>query len=159
MDRKDIKVGMKVVCKEAHYNEELRWRRPEMDEAIGKPMTVIMIYKDGLVYCGFETSLKYDDGNWCFMSEWLEPWTEEKNDNNREINREEFMNIVYSELNSDSDNNRANRIIDAADEYVDATMESLIRRLMNEYDDILSVGDGIIKRLKAIRKEEINNGN
>lgn len=48
---------------------------------------------------------------------------------------------------------------DAADEYVDATMESLIRRLMNEYDDILSVGDGIIKRLKAMRKEEINNGN
>lgn len=33
------------------------------------------------------------------------------------MTREEFMNIVYSELHSDGDNNRANRIIDAADEY------------------------------------------
>lgn len=74
MDRTKIEVGMKVVCKETHYNEGLYWARLEMDEAIGKPMIVIMICKDGLVYCGFETTLKYDDGNWCFMSEWLEPW-------------------------------------------------------------------------------------
>ena len=33
------------------------------------------------------------------------------------MNREQFMEIVYSELHSDGDNNRANRIIDAADEY------------------------------------------
>lgn len=33
------------------------------------------------------------------------------------MTREEFMDIVYSELYSDGDNYRANRIIDAADEY------------------------------------------
>ena len=37
------------------------------------------------------------------------------------MDRDEFMDIVYSELESDSDNNRANRIIDAADEYVENT--------------------------------------
>ena len=31
--------------------------------------------------------------------------------------RDKFMNIVYAELSDDSDNCRANRIIDAADEY------------------------------------------
>ena len=35
------------------------------------------------------------------------------------MTREEFMDLVYDELYSDSDNNRANRIIDAADDYVD----------------------------------------
>ena len=35
------------------------------------------------------------------------------------MTREEFMNIVYSELYSDDDNYRANRIIDAADEYAE----------------------------------------
>ena len=35
------------------------------------------------------------------------------------MTREEFMDIVYSELHSDSDNYRANRIIDAADEYAE----------------------------------------
>lgn len=35
------------------------------------------------------------------------------------MTREEFMDIVYSELHSDGDNNRANRIIDAADEYAE----------------------------------------
>ena len=33
------------------------------------------------------------------------------------MTREEFIDIVYSELDSDGDNYRANRIIDAADEY------------------------------------------
>ena len=33
------------------------------------------------------------------------------------MTREEFMDIVYYELDSDDDNYRANRIIDAADEY------------------------------------------
>ena len=37
------------------------------------------------------------------------------------MDRDEFMDIVYSEFESDSDNNRANRIIYAADEYVEST--------------------------------------
>lgn len=40
-----------------------------------------------------------------------------KRDAERLNGREKFMNIVYNELNDDVDNNRANRIIDAADEY------------------------------------------
>lgn len=83
MDRTEIKPGMKVVCKEAHYNEELFWAKPEMDEAVGKSMTVIMVCNDGLVYCEFETTLKYDDGRWCFMSEWLEPWEGEQHEPNK----------------------------------------------------------------------------
>ena len=35
------------------------------------------------------------------------------------MTRDEFMDVVYGELHSDGDNNRANRIIDAADDYVD----------------------------------------
>lgn len=35
------------------------------------------------------------------------------------MTREEFMDVVYSELRSDGDNYRANRIIDAADEYAE----------------------------------------
>lgn len=34
--------------------------------------------------------------------------------------REDFMAIVYNELSDDADNNRANRIIDAADMYADS---------------------------------------
>lgn len=37
--------------------------------------------------------------------------------------REKFMAIVYDELSDDSDNCRANRIIDAADEYVEEIMK------------------------------------
>lgn len=36
--------------------------------------------------------------------------------------RSGFMDIVYAELSDDSDNCRANRIIDAADEYVEEIM-------------------------------------
>ena len=36
------------------------------------------------------------------------------------MDREDFMNIVYSELYSDGDNNRANRIIWAADGYAES---------------------------------------
>ena len=36
------------------------------------------------------------------------------------MDRDEFMNFVYDELQSDGDNNRANRIIDAADEYAES---------------------------------------
>ena len=155
MKLEDIKNNMVVVCRKAHRHERSinSWVAP-MDNTIGKPMKVIF-FDEKDAFC--EASEKWDD-RWYYDIEWLEPWTEEwteeKNDNNREVDREEFMNIVYSELDSDPDNNRANRIINAADEYVDATMESLIRRLMNEYDDILSVGDGIIKRLKAMRTED-----
>lgn len=161
MKLEDIRDNMIVVCKKPHPHERSinSWVSPEMDNLIGKPMKVVYVNKNG-AFC--EAGEKWAD-RWYYDIEWLDPWTEEwieeKNDDNREINREEFMNIVYSELNSDPDNNRANTIIDAADEYVDNTMESLIRRLMNQYDDILSIGDGIIKRLKAMRKEEINNGN
>lgn len=35
------------------------------------------------------------------------------------MTREEFMDIVYSKLHSDGNNCRANRIIDAADEYAE----------------------------------------
>jgi hypothetical protein len=42
------------------------------------------------------------------------------------MTREEFMNIVYSELHSDGDNNRANRIIDAADEYEASIRKSIL---------------------------------
>lgn len=35
------------------------------------------------------------------------------------MTRDEFMDLVYDELYSDGDNNRANRIIDAADSYAE----------------------------------------
>ena len=152
MNRTKIKVGMKVVCKKPHYNEELYWAFPYMDEAIGKPMTVIKIYNDKVIYCEFNTSIAQDDGRWAFLSEWLEPWTEERN-NNMENSREAFMAIVYDELYSDGDNYRANRIIDAADEYVDDTIWSLIKRLMGKYDEVLSIGD-VIEELNAMEKGE-----
>ena len=51
--------------------------------------------------------------------------------------REDFLNVVYTELVDDIDNNRANRIIEAADEYVE------------NYVPDTNVGD-IINRQKAI---------
>lgn len=69
------------------------------------------------------------------------------------MNRNEFMNLVYDELYSDGDNYRANRIIDAADEYVDDTIWSLIKRLMGTYDEVLSIGD-VIAKLSAMKKGE-----
>ena len=36
--------------------------------------------------------------------------------------RDEFMGVVYDELSDDADNCRANRIIDAADEYAESLM-------------------------------------
>jgi len=68
-------------------------------------------------------------------------------------NREAFMAIVYDELNPDPDNNRANRIIDAADEYVDNTMWFFVKRLMGKYDEVLSIGD-IIEELDAMKRGE-----
>lgn len=35
------------------------------------------------------------------------------------MTRDEFLDVVYDELYSDGDNNRANRIIDAADSYAE----------------------------------------
>ena len=49
-----------------------------------------------------------------------------KNVGYNEESRQDFMNIVYGELASDSDNNRANRIIDAADEFVEAVQPEII---------------------------------
>jgi len=69
------------------------------------------------------------------------------------MNRNEFMNLVYDELYSDGDNYRANRIIDAADEYVDDTMWSFVKRLMSTYDEVLSIGD-VIAELSAMEKGE-----
>ena len=40
--------------------------------------------------------------------------------------RQNFMNVVYTELANDPDNNRANRIIDAADEYADSIQLEII---------------------------------
>ena len=51
--------------------------------------------------------------------------------------REDFLDVVYTELVDDLDNNRANRIIEAADEYVES------------YVPDTNVGD-IINRQKAI---------
>lgn len=42
------------------------------------------------------------------------------------MDREEFMSVVYDELHSDGDNSRANRIIDAADEYAECLAEHLL---------------------------------
>ena len=43
------------------------------------------------------------------------------------MDRDEFMDFVYDELYSDGDNNRANRIIDAADEYAESAQSEIIR--------------------------------
>lgn len=60
------------------------------------------------------------------------------------MTREEFMDIVYSELHSDGDNYRANRIIDAADEYAEEQTRwiSCKDRLPENDDDVL-VWDGL----------------
>lgn len=55
------------------------------------------------------------------------------------MTRDEFMDVVYEELYSDGDNNRANRIIDAADDYVDecAPHWHLVNENPQEDDDYL----------------------
>jgi hypothetical protein len=61
------------------------------------------------------------------------------------MTREEFMDIVYSELHSDGDNYRANRIIDAADEYVETEKESNwipVSERLPEYDNDVLATDG-----------------
>ena len=56
------------------------------------------------------------------------------------MTREEFMDIVYSELHSDGDNYRANRIIDAFDEYVEEHSRwiSVNDKLPDNNDDVLA---------------------
>jgi hypothetical protein len=56
------------------------------------------------------------------------------------MDRTEFMSLVYDELQSDGDNNRANRIIDAADEYAESMMPRWIpvaERLPEEDSNVL----------------------
>lgn len=48
------------------------------------------------------------------------------------MTREEFMDLVYDELHSDGDNNRANRIIDAADCYKESNMEGRHEKTFND---------------------------
>lgn len=76
------------------------------------------------------------------------------------MDRTEFMSLVYDELQSDGDNNRANRIIDAADEYAESTMPRWIpvtERLPEKGHNILIstsygyVGEGEYKGLKEYR--------
>ena len=51
----------------------------------------------------------------------IEAWNKRRNGgSNNSDAREDFMYIVYNELSDDADNNRANRIIDAADVYADS---------------------------------------
>ena len=57
------------------------------------------------------------------------------------MTRDEFMNIVYFELHSDGDNYRANRIIDAADEYAEekvATVEDVLDKIRAEIEQLTS---------------------
>lgn len=49
-----------------------------------------------------------------------EQLTTKEQENLKELVRQQFMDLVYSELSDDADNYRANRIIDAADEYADS---------------------------------------
>lgn len=60
------------------------------------------------------------------------------------MDREEFMSIVYDELHSDGDNTRANRIIDAADEYAEST------QLPPTSEDTISRQACLISRKDAI---------
>ena len=57
------------------------------------------------------------------------------------MDRQDFMDIVYSELHSDGDNNRANRIIDAADEYAESAQLGT---------NLAEVGTDTISRKQAI---------
>lgn len=51
------------------------------------------------------------------------------------MDREEFMDIVYSELELDPDNNRANRIIEAADEYAERRVDDALQ-VMEELQSV-----------------------
>ena len=81
MKLNEIAVGMIVVCKKSHAGDhEHYWVTPEMDVAVGKPMTVINLFNDGLVCCESDQRVKFDDGRWCYLPKWLEPWQKEDED-------------------------------------------------------------------------------
>ena len=61
--------------------------------------------------------------------------------------RDAFMNLVYDELHSDGDNNRANRIIDAADEYVEYSLAKQYAKLGT---NLAEVGTDCISRQAAL---------
>jgi len=77
MKFKDIKIGMFVVCKEKHYNEQ-DWPNwvPLMDDTIGKKMTVIELdtWRNAIrcVPVGDKMS------SWWYNVTWLSPWEEEQ---------------------------------------------------------------------------------
>lgn len=54
------------------------------------------------------------------LLEFLNELKKRRNGGSNSDAREDFMFIVYNELSDDADNNRANRIIDAADVYADS---------------------------------------
>lgn len=66
------------------------------------------------------------------------------------MTREEFMDIVYSELHSDGDNYRANRIIDAADDYAEEQSRWIptSERLPEEDGDyFVTLENGVVTKL------------
>lgn len=52
----------------------------------------------------------------------IEAWNRREAYKEQAKARDEFMGVVYDELSDDADNCRANRIIDAADEYAESLM-------------------------------------
>ena len=78
-----------------------------------------------------------------------------------------FMDVVYSELQSDCDNYRANRIIDAADAFAEESILSTINRVLeiidNDIKDIeaweegneiaLPQKNGMLAQARAFREE------
>ena len=64
------------------------------------------------------------------------------------MDRDEFMDIVYSELESDPDNNRANRIIWAADGYAERRVDDALQVI--EEPQFVQLGTDCISRRRAI---------
>lgn len=72
------------------------------------------------------------------------------------MTREEFIDIVYSELHSDGDNCRANRIITAADEYEESEREAVLDKIRAEITDTLYVDSLIFGELIDFRNRKIS---
>ena len=71
------------------------------------------------------------------------------------MDREDFMDIVYSELESDPDNNRANRIIWAADGYAERRVNDALQTIEELQHaqlgtNLAEVGTDLISRRRAI---------
>lgn len=77
------------------------------------------------------------------------------------MTREEFIDIVYSELHSDDDNCRANRIIDAADEYAEkqAVHYMAIEAIQNEdredYEKVMEILREMPRLFIGIKEKQI----